>query len=148
MTTRRAARLLLTLYVVEACAVATALTGLRRGDRSLAAFLTGPAGWAFVVAVGALLAMALVVLRQMRRLAGAGPRALAVPLTVNVVSVALVAGLVEAVVRLGTVTTIEGPVFARTVLLPYRWEDVAARGRALLAEVDAGRTYLVPDAEL
>ena len=148
MTTPLAARLLLALYLVEACAAAAALTWLRRGDRSLAAFLAGPAGWMFALALGALLATGLLALVLGRRLAKAPRNALAVPLVVNLLSVTLVAGLAETVVRLATVSTIQGPVFARTVLLPYQWEDVAARSQALLADVEAGRTYLVPDAEL
>ena len=148
MTTPLAARLLLALYLAEACAAAAALTWLRRGDRSLAAFLAGPAGWTFALALGALLASGLLTFMLTRRLAKTHRSALAVPMAVNLLSVALVAGLVETVVRLGTAATIQGPVFAKTVLLPYQWEAVATRSRALLADVDGGRTYLVPDAEL
>jgi hypothetical protein len=148
MTTPLAAGLLLALYGVEACAAAVALTWLRRGDRSLALFMAAPAGLAFAAALGALLVTGLLALVLAWRLMRSRAGSLAVPLAVNLLSVALVAGLAEVAVRLGTVSTIQGPVFARTVLLPYQWEDVAARGRALLADVEAGRTYLVPDAEL
>ncbi|HEX2439579.1 MAG TPA: hypothetical protein VHT71_14820 [Methylomirabilota bacterium] len=148
MTTPLAAGLLLALSGVEACAAAVALTWLRRGDRSLALFMAAPAGLAFAAALGALLVTGLLALVLAWRLMRSRAGSLAVPLAVNLLSVALVAGLAEVAVRLGTVSTIQGPVFARTVLLPYQWEDVAARGRALLADVEAGRTYLVPDAEL
>lgn len=73
---------------------------------------------------------------------------MAVPLVLTLGSIALVFGVVEAVIRALATPTIQGPEFARTVLLPRRWDDLAARGRATLDRAATERSYLVHDSDL
>ncbi len=141
-------RLLVGLYVVEFCAAVAVLTLQRRGDRTLLSFLAGPAGWVCVAALVALAASVLGLAYLVRGVAPPRGRRLAVPLVVNLVSLALVSGVAEALVRALATPTIQGPVVMGTVLLPHRWEEVAARSRALLDDASAARSYLVPDSDL
>jgi hypothetical protein len=140
--------LLACIYLVELCALVSALTLYRRGDRPVMAFLSAPVGLVCVVALLALAGSTLVMAYLVRSLPPPRARQLAVPVVVNLCSVTLVFGLAEAVVRALATPTIQGPVFARTVLLPYRWADVAARNRARLDDAAAARTYLVHDRDL
>lgn len=143
-----ASRVLILLYLAELSAAGAALTWMRRGDRPLGVFVAAPAGWAFAVTLAGLLVLVVALAWLVARVAPPRRRRLAMVLAVNVISLALGAGAVEALVRLLATPTIQGPSVAGTVLLPRSWEDLAARSRALLDEADAGRTYLVPDAEL
>jgi hypothetical protein len=134
------------VYVVEACALVVALMLHRQGDRALPAFVAAPAGLLGIAALLGLTAAMVALVYGVRRLPPPRFRRLAVPLVVNVGSILLVLGVAEAVVRGLATSTIQGPVVAGTVLLPYRWEEVAARGRATLAVAD--RAYLVHDRDL
>jgi hypothetical protein len=136
------------VYVVEACALVVALMLHRQGDRPLRAFVAAPAGLVGIAALLGVTAAVVALVYGIRRLPPPRFRRLAVPLVVNVGSVLLVLGVAEAIVRALAVTTIQGPVVAGTVLLPYRWEEVAARGRAALDPVVAARAYLVHDRDL
>jgi hypothetical protein len=148
ITSASSSRFLAGLYVAELCAIVAALTLQRRGDRPWLTFLTGPAGWVCVVAFAALLASLLGLAYLVRGVAPPRGRRLAVPLVVNLVSLGLVSGVAEAVVRVLATPTIQGPVVMGTVLLPHRWEEVAARSRALLDDASVARSYLVSDPEL
>jgi hypothetical protein len=142
------ASLFLCLYLLEVCSLAFALTLHRQGDRSLTAFVAAPAGLLCIATLLALIASLAAVVYTIRVAPAPRIRRLAVPLVVNVGSAAVVFGVGEAVVRVLATTTIQGPVVAGTVLLPHRWQDVAARGRATLDPAVVDRTYLVHDSEL
>jgi hypothetical protein len=139
---------LVCLYLVELSALASALTLQRRGDRPLTVFLANPAGWVCVAALLALAACLIGFVAVVRSVPAPRARRLAVPAVVNLCSVTLVFAVAEATVRVLATPGIQGPVVAGTVLLPHRWSDVAARGRANLERAAAGQSYLVPDPDL
>src|SRR5262245_43077441 len=141
-------RMLVGLYVVEFLTLASALTLQRRGERGFTQFLANPAGllWAALTLALAvsLIGLAILVMRL------PSPRALplAVPVVINLCSMILVFAVAEGAVRWLAWPSLQGPVVAGTVLLPYRWEDVAGRSKASLQRVAAGQSYLVPDRDL
>ncbi len=59
--------------------------------------------------------------------------------------VLLLLAIGEATVRLMSQPTPRGLVFAKTVLLPHSWRDVAARNEAVLARLRAEGSHLAPD---
>ena len=139
---------LLCLYVVELLALGLGLMLELRGDRPLVLFLSRPVGWIAVASALGLAATLLGIVAVLRRTPPPRARAVAVPIAVNLISVAFVFAAAEVTVRLLARPGMQEPVVAGTVLLPHRWADVAARGRASLARVAAGQSYLVPDPEL
>ncbi len=147
-TSAGSALLLVCLYLVEVCALVFVLTRQRQGDRSLEAFLAAPAGLVCLIALAALAGALIALIYSLRLVLAHGTRGLAVPLVLNLGSLMLIVGVAEAIVRQLVRPTIRGPVVAGTVLLPHRWEDVAARGRASLDPAVLERAYLVPDNSL
>jgi hypothetical protein len=148
MTSVAGSLLLVCIYLVELSALTFALTLYRRGDRPVGVFLSSPAG---LVCIGALLTLVvsgLVFAYLIPLLPSSRARQLAVPVVINLGSVVLVFGIVEGIVRALATPTTQGPVVAGTVLLPHRWEDVAARGQATLARAAVARSYLVHDRDL
>jgi hypothetical protein len=51
----------------------------------------------------------------------------------------------EAMIRMFAVETPEGPVFANTLLLPKRWDAIAAHHRSVLAKTAAEGSFLMAD---
>jgi hypothetical protein len=148
MTPAAGSLVLVCLYLVELSTLASALTLQRQGDRSLTVFLANPAGWICVAALLALAACLIGLVAVVRRVPAPRSRGLAVPVVVNLCSVTLVFAVAEATVRALATQDIQGPVVAGTVLLPHRWTDVAARGRAGLERAASGQSYLVADPDL
>src|SRR5229473_1420766 len=136
------------LYVLEAAAALLALAFYKKGDRALSSFLTHPAGLVFLVAAVVLVATLLVLVRWLRRQPPPLARRLAAPLLLNLMSLAIGFATAEVAIRVLSVATPEGPVFASTLLLPRSWESVAARSRATLAKAAERGSFLVYDREL
>jgi len=140
----RTNQLLIALWIVEGSALFAALGLYKRGDHPLPVFLGSPAGEAFVAAVVGLAVSALWVLFLVRL----ERSQIAAILALNLASVALAAGAAEIAIRLSSVDTPEGPVFADTHLLPRSWEALAAHHRNALARAAAEGSFLVADDQL
>ena len=136
------------LYLLEAAAALVALAFYKKGDRPLSSFLTHPAGLVFLVAAAVLVATLLVLVRWLRRQPPPRARRLAAPLLLNLMSLGIGCATAEGAIRVLSVDTPEGPVFANTVLLPRSWESVAARSRATLAKAAEQGSFLVFDRQL
>ena len=74
-----------------------------------------------------------------------GRRRFGLALTANLLSVTLLVGAAEVLVRLLAVDTVMGPSFAGTLLLPRSWERQRARNAALLKRAPNNISYFVPD---
>ena len=68
--------------------------------------------------------------------AAGAPRRFGLTIALNLVPVLLLLAIGEATVRLMSQHTPRGLVFAKTVLLPHSWRDVAARNEAVLARLE------------
>jgi len=139
--------MVLALYVLELSAVLVALALYKRGARPPLVFLAAPAGRVVLVAVPAIAASALVIVHQLRR-SVPGRASFAATLTLNLLSVLLMFCTAEGFVRVFATTTPAGPAFAGTLLFPRSWENVAARGRAILRKASAQGSFLVYDDQL
>ena len=150
MTSRSAAGafLLVGAHAVEVSVLVAALTLYRRGDRGLRAFLAAPVGWACLIALLVLVVSVPLLVYLARLLPPPRMRRLTALVVLNLFSVTLAFGVAEAIVRVLATPAIQGPVFAGTVLLPYRWEDATARGRATLERAAIEQSYLVHDGDL
>lgn len=136
------------LYLLEAAAALLALAFYKKGDRPLSSFLTHPAGIVFLLAAAVLMTTLVVLVRWLRRQPPPRARRLAAPLLLNLVSVGIGFATAEIAIRLLSVKTPEGPVFANTLLLPRSWEALAARSRATLARAAQQGSFLVYDPQL
>ena len=134
-------KLLAALYVLEASAWLAVVASYGSGARALLAF---PTGVVFLVACLATLAASVIIVRRYRARAGA-PRRFGLTIALNLVPVLLLLAIGEATVRLMSQPTPRGLVFAKTVLLPHSWRDVAARNEAVLARLRAEGSHLAPD---
>jgi len=128
-------KLLAALYVLEASAWLAVVASYGSGARALLGSSSGPNGVIFLVACLATLAAAIVIVRRYR--APGAPRRFGLTVALNLVPVLLLLAIGEATVRLMTQSTPRGLVFAKTVLLPHSWRDVAARNEAVLARLRA-----------
>ncbi len=115
MTPAAGSLVLVCLYLVELSALASVLTLQRRGDRPLKVFLANPAGWFCVAALVALATCLVALVAAVRHVPAPRVRRLAVPVVVNLCSVALVFAVAEATVRVLATPDIQGPVVAGTV---------------------------------
>jgi len=114
--------LLAALYVLEASAWLAVVASYGSGARALLAF---PTGIIFLVACVATLAAFVIIVRRYRT--PGAPRRFGLTIALNVVPVLLLLAIGEATVRLMSQPMPRGLVFAKTVLLPHSWRDVAAR---------------------
>jgi hypothetical protein len=140
--------LLLYLYVLEFSGLLAAMAIYKKGDRSLLAFSASPAGLVLLLAVVALATSILVIVHTLRTHPSYRARWFATNLVFNLSSVIFALAAAEAFIRLFSVSTSAGPMFANTLLLPRSWESVAARNRAILAKASAQGSYLIYDKEL
>ena len=140
--------LLVSLYVLEFSGLLAAMAIYKKGDRSLLAFSASPAGLVLLLAVVALATSILVIVHTLRTRPSYRARWFATNLVFNLSSVILALAAAEAFIRLFSVSTSAGPMFANTLLLPRSWESVAARNRAILAKASAQGSYLIYDKEL
>jgi|SoiMetStandDraft_2_1073263.scaffolds.fasta_scaffold03231_2 hypothetical protein len=140
--------LVASLYVLEFSALITAIAIYKKGEKLLLTFLATPAGWVLVVAVFALVTLSFLILLQLRNGPASWAKQFTAHLVLNLCSVALMLATAEVLIRVFTVSTAAGPMFANTLLLPRSWESVAAHSRAILAKASAQGSYLVYDHEL
>jgi hypothetical protein len=137
-------QLLLALWAVEGSALVAALAIYKKGAHPLGSFLLTPAGETLVAAAVAFAVASLWgVLLVQRNRAQLGPS-----IALNLASVALAASAADITIRLLSVETPEGPMFANTLLLPRSWEAIAARNRDALARAGADGSFLVADEQL
>ena len=138
-------KLLTALYVLEASAWLAVVASYGSGARALLALSPGPTGIVLLVACLAALAAAVIIVRSYRARARAAPRRFGLTVALNLVPVLLLLAIGEATIRLMSEPTPRGLVFAKTVLLPHNWRDVAARNEAVLARLAAEGSHLAPD---
>ena len=134
--------LLAALYVLEASAWLAVVASYGSGARALLVF---PTGVVFLVACLATLAASVIIVRRYRARSSGAPRRFGLTVALNLVPVLLLLAIGEATVRLMSQPTPRGLVFAKTVLLPHSWRDVAARNEALLARLRTEGSHLAPD---
>jgi len=137
--------LVASLYLLEFSALITAVAIYKKGEKLLLTFLATPAGWVLVVGVFALVTLSFLILRQLRNGSASWAKQLTAHLILNLCSVALMLATAEVLIRVFTVSTAAGPMFANTLLFPRSWENVAASNRAILAKVSAQGSYFVFD---
>jgi len=142
------ATLLVSLYVLEFCALITAMALYKIGDNSFAGFLASHAGFVLLVALFGLGISMIVIAYLFRNALRSGPKRFFLTLVLNLWSVLLVFAATESFIRVFAVSTTAGPMFANTILLPRSWESVAALSRAILVKATAHGSYLIYDKEL
>lgn len=136
------------LYALEFSAFVTALALYRKSGRPLREFFVTQVGFVFLASVVVLVISSLIIVYLLRSRFPFGIRQFAPALLFNVWSVFVLLAVAEVVIRLFTVSTPVGAMFANTLLFPRSWEDVAARNRAILAKALAQGSYLVYDSLL
>jgi hypothetical protein len=145
------ARFIGALYALELAVLLAALALYKKGTRPLPVFLARPAGIALVVALLTLAAATFVIVREVRTPAPPAPpgaRRLAAPLLLNLCSILIAFATAEIAIRVLAVDTVEGPMFANTLLLPRSWERLAARSRTTLAKAAGQGSFLIYDRDL
>jgi GDSL-like Lipase/Acylhydrolase family len=135
----------MSLYMLEFSALLIGMAVYKKGDRSLLNFLVAPPGFVFLFAVLLLATSALVIVRRLRNGLPPATKGLIAPLILNLWSVGLILATAEVVIRLFTVGTPTGQMFASTPMLPRSWESVAALNRTILAKASAQGSYFVYD---
>jgi hypothetical protein len=140
--------ILISLYVLEFSALLTTMAIYKKGERPILVFLAGSAGFVFIVTVLALATFTIVIIYLFRKHGPRQTRRFVPTLILNLWTVILAIATAEIFIRLFTVSTPTGPMFANTILIPRSWESVAARGRAILAKASAEGSYLIYDKEL
>ena len=136
-------KLLAALYALEASVWLAVVASYGSGARVLLALPPRLSSLVFLGAGLAALAALVIVVRRYR--APGAPRRFGLTVALNLVRVLLVLAIGEAAVRLMSQPTPRGLVFAKTVLLPHSWRDVAARNEAVLARLRAEGSHLAPD---
>lgn len=142
--------LLASLYLLECAALILALGLNKKGASPVLSFVATRAGWLSLIALMTCLACAWIVVRQLRR-RQRGSRRFTLTVTLNVTSVLAATIVAEIAIRVLSLQTVSGPVFAGTRLLPRTWDTVAAN----LYEVwqrslrgPSGTPYLIYDDSL
>ena len=136
------------LLVAEFGVLLGGLAVYRKGERSIGAFLAGPAGWACAGAFLIVATMCVVIAYHVRTHSAPRARWFSVAVLSSFCSVGMAVAGGEVVARLAASNDADGPVLASTRLLPRSWESVAARNLAVLARASGEGSYLVSDAEL
>lgn len=136
------------LWVLELSLLLIFMAINKKGDKALLAFLYGSSGTVFVAGVFLLVLSIIVILSLVRNGLRSHPKSMSAAFALNVWSVVLVIVVSEVLIRVFAVNTPAGPEYANTLLLPGKWEKVAARNRAILAKASAEGSYLVFDREL
>jgi hypothetical protein len=137
--------LLIGLFGGEISLVALALGLHAKGDRPFVPFLRSTGGELTVAAVLLGGIAAAVVVGRLRRGPAVGGW---LTLGLNAVSVAGTLAAAELAVRILTVATWAGPMFAGTLLLPRDWAQVAARHRDLAGRASLHGSYFIFDDRL
>jgi hypothetical protein len=144
----RSSSLLVSLYVLESSALLSCMAIYKRGDRSLLGFLSTHAGLVFILAALVAASSIFFIIRLIRKDLLAGSKQFGLTLALNLFSVVFVVATAEVIVRLFSVSTPAGPMFANTLLLPRSWESFAAHQRAILAKASTWGSYFVYDSFL
>jgi len=139
---------LISLYVLEFSASLTAIAIYKKGERPIQIFFAGSAGCVFIFAAVALVISTATIIYLFRKRVASGAKSFSMALILNLWTIVLAISTTEAVIRVFTISTPVGQMFAHTLLLPRSWETVAARNRAILARASAHGSYLVYDNEL
>jgi len=135
--------LLLAFCSLEAAGFLLAMAFYKYSDRL--AFLTIRQGIWILAPLAALLASGAYASRCYLRLRHSGTRRFTFTLATSLLTVAMLLGAGEVVVRLLSVPTALGLSFARTLLLPRSWEHVRARNAELLKNAPSNLAYFVSD---
>ena len=137
--------LLLSFYGLEIAAAAVLLALHRLGDRALLSELRSVPALVLFGAGLALLVSSCVIVLRLTRYAPAGRKVFAPTLGLNLLSVVVAFAIGESATRISAVEGPGVPVAFDTFLLPRSWEATKTRNRALVAEIDAGKTRFVTD---
>jgi hypothetical protein len=140
-------RLLVALYAAEFFLLIMALAIYRLGDRSLASSLGSTPGIAFVLALLAFLAAAVIISLRYLLSRRSDSRSFGLTAAVNLITVALIFLSAEIAVRLFSRNASDATVFlsANTVLYPRSWEKAAAINREIFDKASGDLLYLVYD---
>ena len=142
--------LLLSLYAAESFLLVMAIAIYRLGDLALASSLGSTPGIAFVAALLAFLAAAVIVARRHLLPRRLGSPSFAFTAAMNVITVVLLFIPAEIAVRLLSHSASDAAVFLNkdTVLYPRSWEKAAAINRQLVDKASGSLSYLVYDETL
>ncbi|MDH5194839.1 MAG: hypothetical protein OEW32_14225, partial [Nitrospira sp.] len=117
-----------------------------KGDRSVTSFLTGQAGWVFLLALGVAALTTSVIVRQYMTSYRVGSSHLRLTVALNLMMVLVILVTGEVTVRLGTTVVRDGEEWRSRVLLPRNWGQVTAFYQQLLTSGGGRRlTYLTYD---
>jgi hypothetical protein len=133
------------LYMLEFSVLLIGMAIYKKGDRSLQNFLGDPAGFVFLFAVLLLATSTLFIVHRIKNGLPPSTKRFIAPLILNLWSVGLTLTTAEVIIRVFTINTPSGPVFANTRLLPREWETVASGNRAILAKASAQGSFFVYD---
>jgi GDSL-like lipase/acylhydrolase family protein len=140
--------LLVYLYVLELALLVVLVAMHKKGEKPILAFLNGSSGLVFIIGVAVLVICFAAVVHECRNDRPEYGKSATAVFALNIWSVFLMFAVCEAAIRMFAVSTPPGPVFANTLLLPRKWDETAARYRAILATASALGSYLIYDREL
>lgn len=111
-------------------------------------FLAGPAGLVFIVTVLAVVTFNIVIMYLYRKHRARQTQRFLPTLILNLRTIVPAVATAKMFIRVFTVNTLAGPMFANTLLVPRSCESVAARSRAILAQGAAQGSDLIYDREI
>src|SRR5262245_26777801 len=109
--------LLVSLYMLESSALLSCIAIYKRGDIPLLVFLSTHAGLVFILAALVVASSIFLIVRLVRKDLLAGSKQFGLTLALNLFSVVFVVATAEVTIRLFSVSTPAGPMFANTLLL-------------------------------